>query len=242
MPEHKPLYRWSMERARHSNEIPLWQESYKENCDCARAIERILAEHYDGKRLGHNLAEQIIERYGFDRVNWVLANTIQQKKGDGRFSSENRAWANCIYIPHDDIRWHFTVESHPGLTDLFLNQARRAWQALGLFEAGHCLSQMDGDLNYTRQVLVIKPEVLKDQFKTPEDQLFYAKSGFGCNPNSLGQKVFGQFIKDREKAQFIRNDFLGILKDEFLPEWAAEKLVEMRPMQEKPEEGMDMKM
>ena len=50
-------------------------------------------------------------------MNWVLANTVQQKKEDGRFSQENKAWARQIYIPHDEVRWHFCVESHPGLTD-----------------------------------------------------------------------------------------------------------------------------
>ena len=61
MPEHKPLYRWSLETANHNDERDLWRESYKENCDCARAIEKIIADNYDGRRLGHNLAEQIIE-------------------------------------------------------------------------------------------------------------------------------------------------------------------------------------
>lgn len=242
MPEHKPLYRWSLENAKHSNEIDLWRESHKENCDCARAIEKIIADNYDGRRLGHNLAEQIIERYGFDRVNWVLANTVQRKKADGRFSRENKDWAKRIYIPHDDDRWHFTVESHPGLTDLFLNQARRAWQALGLFEAGHCIAEADGELDYTGRVLVMKPEALKDSFKTPEDQLFLAESGFGCRPDALGRKVYGRFFKDGENTHFYRQDFLGVLKDEYLPEWASEKLAEMHPQEEALEDGMHMGM
>ncbi len=242
MPDHKPLYRWSLETANHNDERDLWRESYKENCDCARAIEKIIADNYDGRRLGHNLAEQIIERYGFDRVNWVLANTVQQKKEDGRFSCENKEWAKGIYIPRDDVRWHFTVESHPGLTDLFLDQARHAWQALELFEAGHCISETDGEMDYTNQVLALKPEGLKDAFKTPGDQLFLAKSGFGCRPDALGRKVYGQFLKDGENTHFYRQDFLGVLKDEYLPEWAAEKLAEMQPSNENQENDMTMGM
>ncbi len=231
-----------MEYAEHSNEIDQWRDSHKENCACARAMERLIADNYDGRRLGDHLAGQAIEQYGFDRVNWVLANTVQQNKTDGRFSCENKEWAKGIQIPRDDSRWHFTVESHPGLTDLFLNQARRAWQELGLFEAGHCMAEADGDLDYTGQVLVMKPEVLKDQYKTPEDQLFLAESGFGCRPDARGRKVYGQFLKDGEATHLYRQDFLGVLKDEYLPEWAAERLAEIRQPGETPEDGMDMGM
>lgn len=90
MDSRKPLYRHSLKEAVRHEEKDLWRESYKINCDCAMAIERIIAENYDGKKLGPDLAEPIIEQYGFNRVNWVLANTVQQKKEDGRISPENR--------------------------------------------------------------------------------------------------------------------------------------------------------
>ena len=76
MDSRKPLYRHSLKEAVRHEEKDLWRESYKINCDCARAIERIIAENYDGKKLGPDLAEPIIEQYGFNRVNWVLANTV----------------------------------------------------------------------------------------------------------------------------------------------------------------------
>lgn len=89
MSEHKPLYIWSLDYAVRSNERDLWRESYRENCDCARAIERAINENYRDNCL-NDCIQPIIERYGFDRVNWVLANTIQEKQDDGRFSQENQ--------------------------------------------------------------------------------------------------------------------------------------------------------
>lgn len=237
--EHKPLYIWSLDYAVRSNERDLWRESYRENCDCARAIERAINENYRDNCL-NDCIQPIIERYGFDRVNWVLANTIQEKQDDGRFSQENKAWAKGFYIPQDDVRWHFCVEAHPGLTNIFTNQARRAWQALGLFDASHCESEKDGQLDYEGKVLVLKGNVLKDRYKTPEDQLFLADGGFGCRPNSRGRKVFGKFLKDGEDTHFYREDFAGILKDEYLPDWAREKLDESQPPEESESPGMMM--
>lgn len=237
MSEHKPLYIWSLDYAVRSNERDLWRESYRENCDCARAIERAINENYRDNCL-NDCIQPIIERYGFDRVNWVLANTIQEKQDDGRFSQENKAWAKGFYIPQDDVRWHFCVEAHPGLTNIFTNQARRAWQALGLFDASHCESEKDGQLDYEGKVLVLKGNVLKDRYKTPEDQLFLADGGFGCRPNSRGRKVFGKFLKDGEDTHFYREDFAGILKDEYLPDWAREKLNELQTPEESEGPGM----
>ena len=49
------------------------------------------------------------------------------------------------------------------------------------------------------------------------------------SPTAIGRMVFGVFLKDGEKTSFPRSKFDGVLKDEFLPEWAAEKLSEYLP-------------
>ena len=237
--EHKPLYPYSLEEALRNDERGLWRESYKENCDCARTIEKAISKNYDGARLNDCIGP-VIEQYGFNRVNWVLANTVQHHREDGRFSEDNKRWARSFRIPNDDVRWHFSVESHPGLTNLVINEARRAWQELGLFDHTHCLSEKDGELDYTSKVVVINPYIFKDEYKTPEDQLFLAESGCGCCPDSRGGKVFGQFLKDGEKTHYQRSDIVGILKDENLPEWAREKLDELARLNEDESEGMTM--
>ena len=60
MPEHKPLYLYSLKEAAEWGEKDEWRESYLENCDCARAIERAIDEHYDGERLCF-CANEVIE-------------------------------------------------------------------------------------------------------------------------------------------------------------------------------------
>ena len=221
MPEKKPLYTCSMKEAIEHDELADWRESYKENCDCARAIEKAIREHYQDNVL-EDCAEEILEQYGFDRVNWVLANTIRQNMEDGRFSHENKSWARKLYIPNDEVRWHFSVDSHPGLTDLFCNQVRKAWQKLGFFDHSHCVSEQDGEIDYKGKVLVLKPTVLKEECRMPDNQLFLATGGFGCAPDSHGRKVLGYFLNDREETHFYRADFIGVIREECLPNWARE--------------------
>lgn len=69
-------------------------------------------------------------------------------------------------------------------------------------------------------------EVLSEQHKTREEQLFYAFGGFGCSPNKDDRKVMGEFLVDGEKTNFYRQDFLGEAKPDLLPDWAKEKLAE----------------
>ena len=60
MQNYKPLYLWSLEDAIRNNEKELWRESYKENCDCARTIERAIRNRLEDERKGKSGA--IIDR------------------------------------------------------------------------------------------------------------------------------------------------------------------------------------
>lgn len=79
MQEHKPLYLYSREEALRHGERDQWRDSYRENCDCARAIERAIAENYRDNCLG-NCAGSILDRYGFTRVNWVSMSLNSSRK------------------------------------------------------------------------------------------------------------------------------------------------------------------
>ena len=225
MAEHKPLYLWSSKEAHRNGEPELWTESFQENCRCARAIEDAIKVNFDGTTLNTDCVRDVIEEFGFDRTNWVLANTVRQKKDDGRFSPDTKAWANRTYIPADDTNRQFAVEAHPAVTDGFITQARQLWQELHLFDSSHCISEKHSGIDYTGKVLILDPTILKDEFKTPNHQLFLAVSGYGCSPTASGRKVFGRFLYDDEETCFQRNDFIGVIKHDHLPQWAWDKII-----------------
>lgn len=55
-----------------------------------------------------------------------------------------------------------------------------------------------------------------------------AWDGFGCRPNARGRSVRCTCLGDGEMTRWNRSEFVGILKDECLPDWAAEKLAQLR--------------
>lgn len=224
------LYPYSREEAKRLNELSLWRESHKENVACKNAIEEAIRQSFDGMHLNADCAQGVISQYGFKRVHWVLANTVQQKDWDGRFSQENKEWAKRTYIPSDKDNYHnhnlyFLVDSHPAVLDGFINQYRRAYQALGLFDHTRCEPDSK-DMDYQGRILVLSPDVLKESCLTPKDQLWLCTGGFGAHAGASGRAVFATNLADGEKSRWNRSDFIGVLADSHLPDWAREKLME----------------
>ena len=131
--DHPYLYPYSATEAGRRNELTLWRESHRANIACKKAIEDAIRQSFDGMHLKEDCVKGVIEQFGFKRTAWVLANTIQQKEWDGRFSRANKAWAGTVEVlPNPDSfgsdrNLEFAVDSHPGLTDLFLTLAKREY-------------------------------------------------------------------------------------------------------------------
>ena len=226
------LYPYSAADARERNELSLWRESYKANIACRNAIEDAIRQNFDGMNLQPDCLKTVLDEYGYKRTAWVLANTLQMLKWDGRFSPANKQWAEKTHIPADlNHNSDFVIRSHPAVLDGFINSYRKAVQALGLFGAEHCVGDR-AEQDFTGNVLVLSSDVLREQYWGQEYQLLYAQSGFGCKPHSSGRAVFATSLMDGETARWNREDFVGILKDEFLPEWAKPKLAELQAQEQ----------
>lgn len=128
-----PVYRHPAAYAHEHGELDQYRTSQRANIACKDAIEAAISEHYRDNRLGRAAVGQVAEQFGYDRMFYVLANTVQQKEWDGRFSRANKAWAKTVDIPPnpdgfgEERNWEFAVDSHPGLTDLFLTQAKQEY-------------------------------------------------------------------------------------------------------------------
>ena len=226
------LYIGSVSEARRHNELDMWREGHKQNMACKQAIEEAIRKGFDGMYLDKACARNVIDNYGFKRVGWVLSNTLQQKKDDGRFSPHNKAWAASTFIPQSDRNYDFTVESHPAVLDGFVNQFRKAQAELQLFDRTHCDTMTGQDL--TGKVLVMSPSTLKESYWAQENQLWLATGGFGCSPTAAGRAVYATCLGDGEHTRWNRSDFIGILREECLPDWATEMIAKIE--QDRPTE------
>ncbi len=232
------LYPYSAKEARERNELSLWRESHRANIACREAIEDAIRRSFDGMHLDKDCITPVLDEYGYKRTAWVLANTLHELKWDGRFSHANKQWAERRYIPQDERHnAAITVRSHPAVLDGFVDLYRKAYQKLGLFGSEHCFGDR-AEQDYTAKVLVLSPDTLKESFWSQENQLWYAHDGFGCSPHAIGRSVRCTCLGDGEMTRWNRDDFIGVLDEQFLPEWAQEKLAELTvPRQEKTTTG-----
>ena len=131
-----PLYRHDAAYAREQGDLDLYRASRRANIACKEAIEASISEHYRDNRLDKDAVPQVIEQFGYTRTLYVLANTVQQKEWDERFSPANKTWARTVDIPPNpdgfggERNLDFVVDSHSGLVDLFLSQARQDYLRL----------------------------------------------------------------------------------------------------------------
>ncbi|MBQ6999746.1 MAG: DUF3849 domain-containing protein [Oscillospiraceae bacterium] len=126
-----PVYKYPGAYADEHDELPAYRASTKANIACKEAIEAAIRDHYRDNRLDADATKQVIDRFGYDRVCHVLAVTIRHKDWDGRISPSSKAWAQTVPVMENPDGWgtdrnrYFVVNSHPGLTDLFLSQVRK---------------------------------------------------------------------------------------------------------------------
>ena len=94
--------------------------------NCGLDIEKGISTHFDGMHLNTDFIANLYALYGEERMNYVLANTVQELDYDGRFSPDNKAWAKEININNaEDDRRTFYVNSHPALLDGFITAYRK---------------------------------------------------------------------------------------------------------------------
>lgn len=203
------VYEYSRQEAKRNNEFELWRDSYLMNQQCRKAIEQGIDSHFDGAFLDAACVQDAVSEFGFDRVQWVLAATVKYKDHDGRFSQDNRKWANTIIPSHLNREEYgeYAVQSHPAVLDGFIGLVRKAYADLNLLGVSHCVPDSWRE-DYTDKLLILRPKILKPEYQKPEFQYFYARSGFGCEPDRIGTKVHGFFLADGENTEFRRSDFI----------------------------------
>lgn len=231
------MYPYTAKEARDRGELEVWRANFRSNCACAGAIELAIHRDFDGMHLKEGCAESVIEQYGYKRVGYVLANTLQMQSYDGRYHETNKRWSRTIFVPEDGGHRHtFLINSHPAILDGFVSNYRAELAKLHLFGAEHC-EPNSGEQDFTGRVLVLSPDTLRESCWQPENQLWLASGGFGCRPHARGRSVFCTCLGDGETTRWNRSEFVGIIRDECIPDWAAEKLAELRQSQNAPAMG-----
>ena len=221
------IYRSAYEDAERRDELKEYAKSFRLKVGCACAIEHDIRACAIGNGLQAGCVDMTLERYGFQRVSFVLANSLCKMEHPESIREDVLAWGEQIYVPPDgDNNRYYAVDAATPLLEAFIGQVRETYQTLGLFGPEHCVNSEKG-LDYTGKVLVLSPNTLKESCWSPLNQLWLGETGFGCSPTASGRAVYATCLGDGEQTRWNRADFIGVLDEQYLPDWAREKLEEL---------------
>ena len=127
--EYLPVYQQTLQYAMEHGAADDYLDSRKLNIDCKKAIEETIRRHFDGMRLSLEDSGGVLEQFGTERVSYVLANTLRHLSEDGRFSRDNRVWADGIEVTENihrgmDMNLDYLVNSHPAVLDGYIHLVR----------------------------------------------------------------------------------------------------------------------
>lgn len=126
-----PLYLQTLAYAKEHGEAKECYASFRQNIACRDAIDQAITEHFQENRLSERAVEQVVRAFPYDRIFYVLANTVQRMEYDGRYSRRNKEWARTFPACKSegdygrDLGMELISHSHPALLDLFLTLARQ---------------------------------------------------------------------------------------------------------------------
>lgn len=112
-----------------------------------------------------------------------------------------------------------------------------------VFSAEQCYPHDYGqDIN--GKVVAIKAEVLRPEYRRGDVQLVLVNGGNGARGDARGSAVFCYELNNGQLTRYERQDVLGEVKPEYLPQWAKDKAAALQhakaaPPQKKPKERGD---
>ncbi len=115
---------------------------------------------------------------------------------------------------------------------------------LKVFTPEHCCPN-DYAESIEGKVVAIRLSSLRPEYRRADHQIMLVTGGFGSYGNARGRAVYNTNLYSGKESRWNREDVLGVVKEEFLPDWAKQKLEEIKnpekpPMEKAPSEGMDM--
>ena len=121
-----PVYREYANYAYEAGEMDAYRASRDANMACRDAIEDAINSNYANNRLATESAvESVLEQFSPERVEYVLANSIQQKDHDGRIHQSLKDWAKEVTVCPDTAKEFIVDKVNPGLLSLFTTEFNR---------------------------------------------------------------------------------------------------------------------
>ena len=104
-------------------------------------------------------------------------------------------------------------------------------QSILVTEKDCTLITSEDDLN--NQVVVIRADVLRPEYRSARYQLRLCTGGFGASPHSRGSACYCKDLVTGKDSRFERRDILGVMEPDELPQWVYDGLAAIKQAERK---------
>lgn len=94
---------------------------------------------------------------------------------------------------------------------------------MGVINPEDC-SHIDYNTDLTNKVIAMKLSSLRREYQSIDNQICLVTGGNGARPNSLGRKIFVTNLYSGEHYFIVRENIMGIVKKDKMPNWALKNL------------------
>lgn len=169
-------------------------------------------------RLGDSevlVAENMKEKYG---EQYLVANFT-----DNGIVGE---YSSCVVGDYMEIMKEFTERLNIQIDKINDRFGKADYQAEP-FTAEHCYPN-DYKQSIESHIVAIKASALLPEYRRGDVQLIYVTGGNGAKANARGSAVFCYHLNNGKHTRFERQDVLGQVKPECIPDWAKQRLADIQ--------------
>jgi hypothetical protein len=188
-----------------------------------------------GKRTVSDTGYEVIHAVEFGDREMLVA--VNMNDPDGRFYMKAEYRDNGLIGEYSRIvyssNYLAVMEEFIGAIDQKIIALRNGFEKADYQAAPitveDCLPH-DCDWDLRGEIVAIKAEALRPEYRRGDVQLVEVKGGNGALPNPRGSSVYCCHLSDGEHARFERRHILGVIKE--LPDWAKERLAAIKAERE----------
>lgn len=103
---------------------------------------------------------------------------------------------------------------------------------MGVITKNDC-TPIDYKTDINNKIIALKADTLRREFQSSDSQICLVTGGNGAYANANGRKIFVTCLYSKEKFYTYREDIEGIIEKDKLPEWASDKLKEIKAKENK---------
>lgn len=124
----QPVYLETWGYAEKHGELEDYRNSHTLSEECKHAIDEAIRNNFDGMHLKSGFEDVLIQKYGIERIAYLIATTIRAHDYDGRYSHANKEWANSMRVSaSENERNDCILNIHPAVLDGFTNRIREKY-------------------------------------------------------------------------------------------------------------------